>query len=191
MTTLVKPMSSPKEEGPTLSKTEQLMKDIRKTPLFRQLIPQEAGVGWPIPLRKGGKVYVTLPFFGFAPTDQKGVTKLFPPFATITLDWSNQVPVEYVNLRFRNPAPELNWEGEVGTFPHPAVNQITVGQYQERRRELLGMYDEMLDNLSQNHPFTPEWNQQFSDNLRLLIEPALEPYYRVLGEKFFQRFLTQ
>lgn len=191
MTALVQPISSTQQESQPLSKTEQLMKDIRQTPLFRQLIPQEAGVGWPIPLRKGGKVYLTLPFFGFAPTAQKGFTKLFPPFATITLDWSNQVPVEYVNLRFRNPAPELNWEGEVGTFPHPAVSQMTFGQYQQRRRNLLEMYDQMFDMLSQNSPFSEEWCEQFSQLLRLLVEPSLEPYYRALGGKFFDRFLAK
>ena len=175
------------EEQPQLGKTELLLKNVRKMPIFRQLIPQESGVGWPIPLRKDGKVYITLPFYGCTP--QKGQTLLFPPFATLTLNWANLIPVEYVNLRFRNPAPNLNWEGQIGTFPHPAIAQITRGEYLDKRRELLGMYDEMLDSLSQNNPFTPEWNQHFSQNLRLLIEPSLEPYYRVLGEKFFQRFL--
>lgn len=178
-------------EEQTLSQTEHLMKQIRKTPLFRQLIPQEAGIGWPIPLRKEGKVYLTLPIFGYTPTTEKGNTKLFPPLATITLDWSNRVPVEYVNLRFRNPAPELTWSGEVGTFPHPAVAQITRGQYQELRRELLGMYDEMLELLSQKSAFAPEWCQRFGELLRLLIEPSLEPYYRALNPKFFNRFLDR
>jgi hypothetical protein len=173
----------------TLCKTEQMMISVRKMPIFRQLIPQEAGIGWPIPLRKEGKIYVTLPFYGY--TSQKGETSLFPPFATLTLNWANLMPVEYVNLRFRNPAPNLPWEGQIGTFPHEAIAQITRGEYLEKRRELLAMYDEMLDNLSQNQPFTEEWNQRFSETLRLLIEPALEPYYRVLGEKFFERFLPR
>ena len=172
-----------------LNKTAQLMKDIRKTSLFHQLIPQEAGVGWPIPLRKDGKVYIILPFFGLTATPQEK-NKLFPPFATITLDWSNLVPVEYVNLRFRNPAPELNWEKEVGTFPHPAIQQMTVKQYEEKRQELLGMYDEMLEMLAQNNPFPSQWNEKFSQLLRSLIEPSLEPYYRALGGKFFDRFLS-
>lgn len=172
-----------------LSKTAQLLEDVRKMPIFRQLIPLEAAVGWLIPLRKEGKVYVTLPFYGCSP--QKGQNLLFPPFATLTLNWANLVPVEYVNLRFRNPAPNLNWEGQIGTFPHEAIAQMTRGEYLEKRRELLIMYDEMFDNLLQNNPFTPDWNQKFSGNLRLLIEPALEPYYRVLGEKFFERFLPK
>lgn len=172
-----------------ISRTQSLIKDIRKTPLFRQLVPQEAGIGFPIPLRKEGKVYITLPFFGFSPTAEAGNTKLFPPFAIATIDWSNQVPVEYLNLRFRNPAPELDWMKQVGTFPHPAIAQMTVGEYQQLKQELLGMYDRMLDLLAAKSPLSPEWSKRFEELLNILIEPTLKPYYRALNPKFFDRFL--
>lgn len=171
------------------TKIETLMEDIRKTPLFRQLIPMEVQSGWPIPQRKGGKVYVTLPFFG-AHTQGKGQTVLFPPFAKITLDWSNQMVVEYLNLRYSNPWPEANWQEQVGTFPHPEVAQMTVEEYRAKRRQLLAMYDQILDNLAQGKPFSPEWKGEFSQLLRILMEPSLEPYYRALGAKFFDHFLN-
>ena len=173
----------------TLGKTEQLLQSIRQTPLFRQVIPLEAGIGLPIPLRKEGKVYAILPCFGFAPTATKGQTTVFPPFATITVNWANQVPVEYVNLRFRNPAPELQWQGQIGIFPHPAVAQMTLGDYKEKRSELLAMYDEMFKTLASDANFSDEWTTRFSVLLRTLMEPPLEPYYRVLGTKFCDRFL--
>lgn len=169
-------------------KMEQLMLDIRKTPLFRQLIPMEAQIGWPIPLRREGKVYVTLPFFG-ASSQSQSQTVLFPPFAKMTLEWSNQKVVEYVNFRFQNPFTEAKWEKSVGTFPHPTIAQMSVGEYQEKRHQLLTMYDAMFENLSNGLTLSPEWNGQFSKLLRTLIEPALEPYYRTLGSKFFDRFL--
>ena len=175
----------------TKSRTELLMKEVRKMPFYRQMIPQEAGIGWPMPLRKEGKVYITLPFFGFSPTAEAGNTKLYPPFAIATLDWSNQVPVEYVNLRFRNPAPELDWTKQVGTFPHEAIAQKTVEEYRQLRRELLAMYDRMFDLLAQKSPLSPEWSQRFAELLNLLIEPALKPYYLALNPKFFNRFLHQ
>jgi len=174
-------------EQPQLGKTEKLMQDVRKMPLFHQVIPLEAAIGWPIPLRKEGKVYVTLPFYGCTP--QKGQTLLFPPFSTLTLNWANLMPVEYVNLRFRNPAPNLNWEGQIGTFPHEAIAQITRGEYLEKRRELLAMYDEMFVMLIEGVSFSTDWYDRFNEQLRLLIEPALEPYYRALAPKFCDRFL--
>jgi hypothetical protein len=173
----------------TSSRTELLIKGVRKMTFFRQLVPQEAGVGWPIPLRKEGKIYVTLPFFGFSPTAEAGRTQLYPPLAIATLDWSNQLLVEYVNLRFRPPAPELDWTKQVGTFPHPGISQMTVREYRQLRQELLSMYDQMFDLLGQNNPLSPEWSQRFSDLLNTLVEPPLIPYYRALNPKFFARFL--
>jgi hypothetical protein len=171
---------------------EALMNDVRKMPLFRQVIPMEAGVGWPVPRQPGGeqsKVYVTLPFFGFSQTKAPGQTSLTPPFATMTLDWATQVPVEFVNLRFHNPWPEGQWEGQVGVFPHAAVAGLTVGEYKARRSELLGMYDHMMATLAANRALTPEWSAEFSALLRTLMEPGLEPYYRAIGPKFFGHFL--
>jgi hypothetical protein len=188
MTTSLNTNHVSQTKAENLSKTEQLMVDIRKTALFRQLIPLEAGIGWPIPLRKEGEVYLILPFFGFAPDPQKGSSELFPPFAT--LSWKNGTPVEYVNLRFRNPAPELNWEGQaVGKFPHASVQQLTIAQYKEKRRRLLSMYDELFEMLATASSLSQEWNEEFENLLRTLMEPSLEPYYRVLGSKFFDRFL--
>ncbi|MEA2174713.1 MAG: hypothetical protein QOD00_2305 [Blastocatellia bacterium] len=173
------------------SKTGHMMKEIRKTPIFRQLIPQEAGVGWPIPLMKDGKVYVKLSFYGFAQSKERKETILYPPFAIVTLSWPNQVPVEYLNLRFRNPWPEGDWESQAGLFPHAAVAQMTVGQYEELREQLLTMYDEMFETLSCGEKTSAEWDARFGQRLRTLLEPSLEPYYRALGPKFFQHFLTR
>ena len=177
------------QEQKQLCKTELMMKKIRKMPIFQQLIPKEAGIGWLMPVRKEGKVHVTVPFYGYFPDPKQSQTVLYPSFATITLSWPKLIPVEYVNLRFRNPAPELDWMTQVGTFPHPAVEAITVGQYKEKRHQLLVMYDEMLDNLAEGKAFSPEWKEQFTELLGTLIEPSLEPYYRALSPKFCDRFL--
>ncbi|GHO82252.1 hypothetical protein [Dictyobacter formicarum] len=168
---------------------ENLMHEIRKMPIFRQLVPQEAGIGWPIPLRKAGNVYVILPFFGLAHSKAESQTVLYPPFATLTVNWVNWVPVEYINLRFRNPLPQGDWEAQVGTFPHAAIASLSVGQYRERRNELLVMYDALMEALVHDNALAPEWEASFCSLLRLLMEPLLEPYYRALGPKFFDRFL--
>jgi hypothetical protein len=180
----------PPELASQPSKTEQLMQGIRKTPIFNQLIPQEAGVGWLMPLRKQGKVYAIIPFFGMQKKPEH--TALFPPFATITVDWANLQPVEYVNLYFRNSLPEGYWQSsQVGTFPHPAVANLKRSEYETERQKLLFLYDEMFDFLTQNITFQPEWTEQFSHSLRILMEPSLEPYYRSIAPKFFDRFLPQ
>jgi hypothetical protein len=173
------------------SRIEQLMHTIRQSSIYQQFLPQESGIGWPVPYRKKKVVYVILPIFGYAPFDTPGKSALFPPFATLTIDWQNTILVEYINLHFRNPWAEEQWEYEkhAGTFPHPAVESMTVQEYQEKRTELLQMYDEMFDALAERESFSSGWNQHFGQLLRLLIEPPLEPYYRTFAPKFFNQFL--
>ncbi len=171
------------------SKTEEFIKTIRKSPVFTSLVALEAGTGWPFPVRKNGKVYVTLPFFGCPRTASQKETPLYPPFATITSAWPTGLVVEYANLRFRNPLPDATWDEQVGTFPHPGIAKMTVGEYKEKRRELFSMYDDLFAALETNGEFTDEWASRFESLLRLLMEPSLEPYYRALAPKFFDRFL--
>jgi hypothetical protein len=173
-----------------LCQTEKLLKDLRKTPLFTQVIPLEAGIGLPIPLRKNNKVYAILPCFEFAATQEKGKTLIFPPLATITVNWETQKLVEYIDLQFRNPAPDLQWEGSIGTFPHDAVAAMTRKEYLEKRRQLLEMYDELFAKLKNNEKFAVDWNQKFRELFSTLIEPPLITYYRALGNKFCEQFLS-
>lgn len=93
-------------------------------------------------------------------------------------------------MRFRNPWAEGQWDTErVGTFPHSAIAHLSISQYLERRYELLAMYDVLLNALANDEGLSPEWCASFSNLLHQLMEPALEPYYRALGPKFFERFL--
>ena len=174
------------------SKTERLLAELRSAPLFRQLVPMEAGIGWPIPLRREGKVYLTLPFFGFGVARSEGKRiELHPPFASITLNWSTGRPVKYVSFAFERPWPQTPGTEPVGVFPHDAVRGLSVAAYSEKRSALLAMYDELFESLAGQSTLSMEWNARFSAALRMLVEPSLEPYYRALGEKFFERFLPE
>ncbi|MFI1682869.1 hypothetical protein [Streptomyces sp. NPDC020607] len=176
--------------GPGPVPTADLLERLRRMPLFRQLVPMEAGIGWPVPLRlsrRSGtpRVCLRLPLFGMRPLSGGGA-ELFPPFATVTLDRATGRPLEYVDLRLTRPWPAPDDTRPVGVFPHKAVDG-TVGDYRAARRELLALYDDLCDSLAAHLPFERE--DRFAALLRTLLEPGLEPYYRVLGPDFFTHFL--
>lgn len=170
------------------SRTEQLITEVRSTPLFRQLVPLEASVGWPIPVRAGDHAYLTLLLYATAPAD--GGAAILPPFAQVTLDWATGQVVEYVSYAYRHPLPDAPREGAIGTFPHNAVEGLTRGQYLERRGELLEAYDRVLDAVATGAPIPPYEAAAFGRLLRQLLEPALEPYYRAISPQFFKHFLA-
>ncbi|MDJ0556374.1 MAG: hypothetical protein QNJ68_18435 [Microcoleaceae cyanobacterium MO_207.B10] len=171
-----------------MGETEQIIANIHQTLWFQQLIPMETSISWPIPLRQKGCVYVILPCIGVK-TTTAGQTILFPPLATLTLDWSNQAIVEYVDLKFKNPWQQEATESQIGTFPHEAIANLTVDEYKQKRSELLAMYDKMFYWLATGSSFSEEWCSDFSQLLQLLIEPSLKPYYQDLQPKFFDRFI--
>ena len=176
-----------------MSRTENFVQDIRKMPLFKQVVPMEAAVGWPIPRRKVGDLYVKFPLFGQAKItkDEKVNLNLFPPFAMMTFNWQTLRLVEYIDFCFRSPDPELKWQGEIsiGTFPHPAISkQMSVEDYMKKRHELYVMYDHLFDVLANGKSQTSEEDSAFSYLFSLMLEPPLVPYYRVLGGKFLKHF---
>jgi hypothetical protein len=171
------------------TRTETRMRELRTMPLFRQLVPMEAGVGWPIPVRRDGCVYMRLPLFGFRPLPERGAgVQLYPPFAMITVEWRTGRPVEYVDLRFSRPWPVEERTGPVGTFPHEGAAD-SPRAYEADRDALLERYDELFERLELGDPIPSEWAEDFGDRLGRLVEPALLPYFRILGEQFYTRFL--
>jgi hypothetical protein len=178
------------------SRIGQLYHDLRRMPIFRQLAPMEAGIGWPIPVRhRPGwhdrtSIYVRIPLYGFGP--QAGQTRLYPPFAVMTLAWpalgSRPRPLEYADLRFTQKWAKRGAPAPVGTFPHDAVRG-TVADYVNVRRRLCELYDEMLDALQEEKPFTEPSYGEFGALLRTLMEPSLERYYRQMAPGFCREFL--
>ena len=163
---------------------EKILADIREHPIFKSLIPMQAGIGWPVPIRCKGSVYLSIPVFGMQRAMKDQPVLLFPPFATITVSWPNFVVMEYVNLRWRKPWPEADFSKPAGAFPHDNIANLSVGQYNEKRKRLLAFYDKVL-----NNNIGGEDLNEYRDLLGLMMEPGLLPYYRKLYPKYYNYFL--
>jgi hypothetical protein len=182
-------MSNPETEP--RSRTEQFLQAFRRMPLVRQVIPQEAGIGWPLPRRKDGKLYVIWPFYGFAPTARAGHTDLFPVFATVTVDWGTKSVVEFVDFRYAGRLPRDERPRPVGQFPHPAVAGFTVGEYRKAKGDLLALYDRLFEVLAAGGEFDPAFLTQFGELFARMLEPAFEQQYREIAAPFMSRFFGE
>lgn len=174
-------MSVDERTGRTVA---SLLKEVRRTALFRERVPMEAGIGWPIPIRRGWRVDLLLPLYGFGRED--GRTRLYPPFGTVTVDQLTGVPRDYVDLRATRPWRVASPPEPIGRFPHDAVRG-PAGAYLKARARLLECYDELCASMRNDTPFGSE--REFGELLGRLVEPALLPYYRVLGPAFYERYL--
>lgn len=193
MTLPTDPGPSTTDPDPGVPRSESLCRTLRRSRLFHELVPMESGIGWPLPVpvvQDGEpRVFMRLPLFVLRP-DPAGGADLFPPFATVTLDWATGRLVEYTDLRFKEPhRPRTQWSEPVGRFPHPAVEVLTTAGYRNARTRLFGLYDELLDELASGRQPGGDWSEQFDELFGRLLEPSLMPYYRQLAPKFLGRHL--
>jgi hypothetical protein len=181
---------TPAAEEPA-SRTDQLQRALRRMPLVRQVIPQEAGIGWPLPQRKASRLLVVWPFYGMTRPAAGQKTDVFPIFATVTVAWATKIVVEYVDLQYSGACPRLDPPVPVGQFPHPALSGLSVGEYRQGRARLLALYDQLFDVLEAGGEFDPRFLAEFGGLLTRYLEPGLEPQYRALAGPFVARFLDR
>jgi hypothetical protein len=180
---------------PAVPRSEALCRELRRSRVFHQLVPMESGIGWPLPVvtvQDGApRVYARMPLFALRP-DPAGGADVFPPFATVSADWSTGRLVEYTDLRFKEPyRSRREWSRPVGRFPHPAVAGLTTVAYLDLRTRLFGLYDELFDELARGRHPAGGWSMEFGSLLGRLLEPALTPHYRQLAPKFLGRHLPE
>jgi hypothetical protein len=165
-------------------KVEEALVKIRQSSVFRNLVPMQAGTGWPVPIRKRGKMYLCIPYFGLQQGKGKQPVLIYPPFATITVSWPKLLIVEYVNLRWRNLWSEKQLANPAGIFPHPAVAGVKLEEYNDMRQRLMAYIEAML-----NSTIDKTGLQEFSKIFHVMMEPSLLPYYRKLFPKYYGHFL--
>ncbi len=166
---------------------EQILRNVKTMPIYKQLIPMEAISGWLIPFRKGGRTYITIPYCGAMPL-KPGKTKLYPPLALLTIDVQTGIPVQYVNTRYSNPWPEGKWSEAAGSFPHDAIAKMLVHEYKEKRARLKAIYDEMISCMNDDRELDPALDREFHDIINLLVDPGLKPFYTAIAPGFFGRY---
>jgi hypothetical protein len=160
------------------TRTETLLAWARGTDAYRALVAPDASFGWPAVASRDRRVQLTVPVFVHAP-QPRGPVELHPPCATLTLGWD---PMEIAGFTTLPPSP-----GPVGTFPHPALGD-SEREYLELRRRLFERYDALCASLAAGEE--PADDPEFARLLRVLMEPALEPYHRHVAPAFFERVLA-
>jgi hypothetical protein len=164
-----------------------MVEALRRTPMYRQLVPMEAVTGWPWPLRGAdGALHLAVPLLGARVGPGGGPATLRPPFARITVRWRTGLPVEYVDHRFSNPWPEADWTAPCGSFPHAALEGLGRGDYLTLVARAYALLDEAFDALEARAPVPPALDAELASLLRRLVHPGLAPFYLALAPGFFR-----
>jgi hypothetical protein len=170
------------------SRTAALLDDLRRSPAFRALVPMEALLGWPIPLRHRepqNRLYAQLlPHGQRAPERRGDPTALFAPLGVLTVTWPTGQVVGWSEAGFLRSWTRTS--DPVADFPHDAVRDLPIREYLARREELLGLYDDVFDAMATDVLF--DGYERFATLLTMLMPPGLLPWYRSEAPRFVERF---
>ncbi|HEY8986341.1 MAG TPA: hypothetical protein VIU15_43060 [Streptomyces sp.] len=176
-------------------RSQRLLAELRRSALFRSVVPLEAELGWPVPMLRGTadvpRVYLTVVAFRTRPRQggKGGGLEVLPPFAHLTVGWPAGEVAAFADHRFESPWPgPVDVQRAVGAFPHPGLPR-DAASYRQARTTAFGFYDELCEALAAGRVLPGAWWGRFADCLAPLLEPGLVPFYRVLGPKFLARIL--
>lgn len=165
------------------------LNNYKEHPEIQALIPMGYSPGIPVLTSRQGELCVDIPFLRYRITGQKDRTLVFPVKFVATYVVPEMNMVSFVNLAFTDMAKNVDFNKPVGFFRHEAIADLTRQQYDELREHTLTCLDRLAYCLL-NGGNDPENEENLANDMSLIVEPSLYPFYKSLSPKFFLKFIN-
>jgi hypothetical protein len=151
------------------------------------LMPLESTISLPIPLLLTTDGRVFLAFLVFTGKKMHGEAKirLFRPHTKIVIEYSSAKIAFYQDYTVFDEFPTKDWNQPIGEFPHEMIQSLTLKEYTEKRKDLLGRYDPIIPLFVKNES-DKELVAGFKRCFNEICEPDLLPFMRKVGKFFFK-----
>jgi len=153
-------------------------------------MPMGYSSGLPILQIKNDSLCLTIPYLKYKVTGIVDKTLVFPIRYTISVELPENNVVGFSDLSFNKSFEKVDFNKPIGFFRHESIKSLGKEEYKEKRSRLLALYGKLADSLLYATEFTEEDDAEMKSLLKLLVEPSLYPFYRVLDKDFYNRFLA-
>lgn len=167
-----------------------LYANIKKRTEVRTLIPMGYVPGLPILTVKNQCLVAIVPFLRYKMTGVKDHTLVFPIRYIMEFSLPNSTLVKFVDLAMERQFSEIDFKKAMGFFRHDAIKHLDKSAYHELRIETLSLYDKLCDMLVYDASYSDNDDIHLRQNLKLLLEPSLYGYYKVIDIDFFNKYLN-
>ena len=168
----------------------QIKKDLLSSEFYLGCkIPLGYTAGFPVLRILNGCLCVTIPYLKYQTTGEVDKTLVYPIRYVITLELPTLQPVAFQNYEYEPVFQNVDFEKSVGLFRHEAIKAYNRPQYQALVQELMGLYDEVIDMILGQLPYSGKSEQRMRELLQLLVEPSLRPMYRELDPDFYNKYM--
>lgn len=166
-----------------------LFSTIKQDPVFSGLIPTGFGAGLPMLSIRNEQLLISIPYFRSQLTGVQDKTQIFPIQFLISVVYPSCSIISFSNLAYCDDFSEVEFSKPVGLFRHKAIRSLNHGEYDQKRNELLALYDQIIHALFKSEEPKHELIHNFTIHLNTIIEPSLKPFYKRLDLDFYNKFL--
>ncbi len=111
----------------------------------------------------------------------KGVgTLVFRPQAALVTFPDSDRAVKYENFRFGKDPFSVAWDKPLGKFPHGAVRDLTVEEFERRERELIGLSVRETTAFKGRGNLSPSFRELYAQ----MNSPVFKEFIRCLAPEF-------
>lgn len=168
----------------------EVILELKNTPQVQHSnIPLAYTPTLPILAVRNSYLCMIVPFARYQITGKKDETLVYPIRHTVTLSLPDYTIVAIDDMRFDPRFANVDFSKPVGKFRHEAIKHLDRTAYNQKRQQLLGMYDKLTASLVDGTPFTAEDDEQTALLANMLTEPSLKPFYKVIDADFTNKYL--
>ena len=145
----------------------------------------------PILQIKNSTLCLVIPFLKYKVTGQVDKTLVYPIKYTVTVSLHDGRIINFEDLSV-NPAFEnVDFDAPIGTFRHDSVKHLDKHTFREEKDKLYKMYDRMIDAILNGSDYGNEEDEEFMDEINMMLEPSLKPIYKILDSDFYNKYLSE
>lgn len=169
---------------------KELIKEVKTGPFLLYCeMPMGYAEGLPVLQIRNGQLCLAIPFLRYQMTGQTDKTLVYPIRFVVTVLLPEGKVVGYQDLKVAPQFEKVDFTKPVGLFRHEAVKHMTKTEYTRKRKELLGMYDKVINALLYGEAYTQEDEAAMRQLLQIMVEPSQLPIYKALDEDFYTKYL--
>lgn len=185
------------------------LRKVKTSDFVSKNIPLEYTPGFPVVRTVNENTFLIIPFLKYNVTGVIDKTEVYPIRYVLTYNLkqnndlktvelpekiSSQLLTEgkmirFEDLYFDERFADLQFDKPVGLFRHKAIKDLDKKAYNEKRSELFDLYNLMINEKLYGAEFQLEEHIKYKNLLRLLSEPSLKYMYKMIDEKFYDKYL--
>lgn len=146
--------------------------------------------GFPVLQIVNDRLCVKVPYLKYKVTGQVDKTLVYPIRYVITILLPEGKIVGFEDLTMNDRFKKVHFYNPAGLFRHDSIKDLSKAEYNQKRDELLAMYDKVANALIYGDEYTAEDDEKMAELTKMMVEPCNLPVYKAIDRDFYEKYLN-